>query len=127
MEKRLLDIHPIMDVEHDCILSKQGDVSLVFKASLPEIFTQSDEHLETIHQGLVKAIKVLPKDSVLHKQVWFINTKYRAAFEKPDTSFLTLSSERHFNERQFLNHDCYFILTRKAPGRRQSTSIFSTL
>lgn len=39
MEKVLDDILPIMDVEHDCILSKQGDVTIVFKADLPELNT----------------------------------------------------------------------------------------
>ncbi len=72
MEKWLKNISPIMDVEHDCILSKQGDISIVFKVTLPEIFTQSDEDYEALHQGLVKAIKVLPKHSVFHKQDWFI-------------------------------------------------------
>ena len=39
MEEQL----PVMAVEHDCILSKQGDVTIVFKAELPEIFTLSAE------------------------------------------------------------------------------------
>jgi hypothetical protein len=42
MEKLLDDLIPIMDVEHDCILSKQGDITVVFQADLPEIFTLSD-------------------------------------------------------------------------------------
>jgi conjugation system TraG family ATPase len=127
MEKWLKDISPIMDVEHDCILSKQGDISIVFKVSLPEIFTQSDDNYEALHQGLIKAIKVLPKDSVFHKQDWFLQTSYKADFEKPDNSFLTRSSERFFHERPFLQHDCYIILTKKPSGRKPSSSIFSSL
>ena len=34
MEKQLNDILPILGVEHDCILSKQGDVTIAFKAEL---------------------------------------------------------------------------------------------
>ena len=70
MEKWLHDIFPVMDVEHDAIISKQGDISIVYACKLPEIFTQSDENYEAIHQGLIKAIKVLPKDTVFHKQDW---------------------------------------------------------
>jgi hypothetical protein len=70
MEKMIDDILPIMDVEHDCILSKQGDVTVVFKAQLPEIFTLSDQEYEAFHQAWLKAIKLLPKYSVFHKQDW---------------------------------------------------------
>ena len=56
MEKVLDDILPIMDVEHDCILSKQGDMTVVFKADLPEIFSLSDQEYEAFHQAWIKAI-----------------------------------------------------------------------
>jgi conjugation system TraG family ATPase len=127
MDKWLKEIFPIMDVEHDCILSKQGDITIAFKAQLPEIFTQSDENLEAVHQALIKALKVLPKNSILHKQDWFIKAGYTADFDHADTSFLTQSSERFFNERDYMKHDCYFMVSKKPAARRQSTSIFSSL
>lgn len=127
MEKWLKDISPIMDVEHDCILSKQGDISIVFKTRLPELFTLSDDNYEALHQGLIKAIKVLPKDTLFVKQDWFIQTSYQANFEKTDNSFLTRSSERFFNERPFLKHDCFVILTKKAINRKPGSSVFSNL
>ena len=121
------DVYPIMDVEHDCIVSKQGDISVVFRVELPEVFTQSDENYEALHQALIKALKVLPKDSVFHKQDVFIESRYRADFERGDTSFLTRSSDRFFNERPFLEHDCHIILTKKPSGRKPSSSAFSSL
>lgn len=127
MEKMIDDILPIMDVEHDCILSKQGDVTVVFKAELPEIFTLSDQEYEAFHQAWLKAIKVLPKFSVFHKQDWFIDSKFEADFSNEDTSFLTRSSERFFNERPFLDHSCYILLTKKPSGRKKSSSLFSNL
>ncbi|MES2329798.1 MAG: TraG family conjugative transposon ATPase [Bacteroidota bacterium] len=127
MEKQLDDILPILGVEHDCILSKQGDITLVFKAELPEIFTLSDQEYEAFHQAWVKAIKILPKMSIFHKQDWFIDSKYSPDFTKEDTTFLTLSSERFFNERPFLDHSCYILLTKKPAGRKPATSLFSNL
>jgi conjugation system TraG family ATPase len=127
MEKMIDDILPIMDVEHDCILSKQGDVTVVFKAELPEIFTLSDQEYEAFHQAWLKAIKLLPKFSVFHKQDWFIDSKFEADFRNEDTSFLTRSSERFFNERPFLDHSCYILLTKKPGGRKKSSSLFSNL
>ncbi len=127
MEKWLQEIIPIMDVEHDCILSKQGDISIVFKVLLPEIFTLSDENYESLHQSLIKAIKVLPKETVFHKQDWFITSKYQAPTSIEKRSFLKKSSDKFFKGRPFLDHDCYIILTKMPLSRKVSTSLFSSL
>ena len=118
---------PIYKVEHDCILSKQGDVTLAYEAILPEIFTLSDQDYEAFHQILVKAIKVLPKNSLFHKQDWFFSQKHKADFENADLSFLTRSSERFFHERPYLEHKCYIMLTLKPADRKPSSSMFSNL
>ncbi|PZR31289.1 MAG: conjugal transfer protein TraG, partial [Azospira oryzae] len=118
---------PIYKVEHDCILSKQGDVTLAYEAILPEIFTLSDQDYEAFHQILVKAIKVLPKNSLFHKQDWFFSQKHKADFENADLSFLTRSSERFFHERPYLDHKCYIMLTLKPADRKPSSSMFSNL
>jgi conjugation system TraG family ATPase len=127
MEKWMNDILPIAGVEHNCILSKQGDITIVFKTDLPEIFTLSDQEYEAFHQAWVKAIKVLPKLTVFHKQDWFIDSRFQPDFTKDDTSFLSRSSERFFSERPFLAHSCYILLTKKPEGRKPSTSLFSNL
>ncbi len=127
MEKWLQDILPIMGVEHDCILSKMGDITLVYEAMLPEIFTLSDQEYETFHQAWVKAIKILPKHLVFHKQDWFVDSKYAPDFSKTDSSFLSRSSDQFFNERPFLDHHCYILLTKKPANRKASSSMFSTL
>jgi len=127
MEKQINDILPIIGVEHDCILSKQGDITLAFRAELPEIFTLSDQEYESFHQAWIKALKVLPRFSVFHKQDWFIDKKYKPDLTKDDVSFLSSSSERFFNERPFLDHSCYILLTQKPAGRKPSSSLFSNL
>lgn len=127
MEKVLENILPIMDVEHDCILSKQGDITVVFKADLPEIFTLSDQEYEAFHQAWVKAVRILPRFCVFHKQDWFLESSYKPDFTREDTSFLSRASERFFNERPFLAHSCYVMLTKKPAGRKTATSQFSCL
>jgi hypothetical protein len=32
---------PLLSVEHDCIVSKDADVTVAFRVSLPELFTVS--------------------------------------------------------------------------------------
>jgi hypothetical protein len=92
-----------------------------------EIFTLSDQEYEAFHHALVKAIKVLPVNSVFHKQDWFLSRGFDGAFDDKILSFLSHSSERFFNERPYLDHTCYIMLTRKLNGRRDATSMFSTL
>lgn len=127
MTKELTEILPVYGVEHDSIISKQGDVTIAFKVDLPEIFTMSDQEYEAFHHAWIKAIKVLPVNSIFHKQDWFNESKQMADFNKEDTSFLTRSSERFFNERPYLDHKCYIMLTKKPANRRISSSLFSNL
>jgi conjugation system TraG family ATPase len=117
-----LEAFPIYKVEHDCILSRRGDITLAYEAMLPEIFTLSDHDYEAFHQVLVKAIKVLPRHSIFHKQDWFCSQKYTADFSGEDSSFLSRASERFFNERPFLSHRCYIMLTRQPADHKASAS-----
>jgi len=126
MEKLLSDFLPIMDVEHDCILSKQGDITTAFRVTLPEIFTGSSEDFESWHQGFIKAIRILPKDTIFHKQDWFLKTAY-SGDALASTSFLTQSSEKYFFGRPFQEHDSFIMLTKMPSGRKPSSSVFSSL
>ena len=125
--RNLFDILPVYGMEHDAILSKMGDVTVAFKVELPELFTMSNDDYEAFHHAWIKAIKVLPVNSVLCKQDWFTETKYKAGFQNEDNSFLSRSSERFFNERPYLDHSCYIMLTKKPANRKLSSSVFSSL
>ncbi len=114
-------------MEHDCILSKQGDVTIVYEVQLPELFTLSDQEYEALHQSLIRAIKILPANTVFHKQDWFTESKHAADFSAIGVSFLSRASERFFNERPYLDHQCYIMLTKKPAGRKLGSSLFSNL
>lgn len=125
--KNLRDLLPVYGVEHDALLSKMGDVTIGFSAELPELFTLSNEEYESFHHAWIKAIKVLPANAVLHKQDWFMESSYAPDFSKADRSFLSRSSDRFFNERPFLDHQCCIFITRKPMNRKASSSVFSSL
>jgi len=127
MEKKFEQAFPILDVEHGCIVSRKGDITMAFSIDLPELFTLSTEEYEAFHQTWLKAIRLLPANTVVHKQDWFLESTYEADFTRNDTSFLSRSSERFFNEHPYLDHSCYIMLTRRAEGRKDSSSIFSSL
>lgn len=125
--KNLNEILPVYSIENNAILSKMGDVTVVFDVQLPELFTLSNDEYEAFHHAWIKAIKVLPVNSVLHKQDWFTEAKYKPSFIQEDNSFLTRSSDRFFNERPYLDHRCYIMLTKKPANRKLGSSIFSSL
>ena len=125
--KNLFDLLPIYGAEHDSLLSKMGDITVAFKIELPELFTLSNEEYEALHHAWIKAIKVLPTHSIMHKQDWFTETSFKPQFIKEDNSFLSRSSDRFFNERPFLDHHAYIFLTKKSANRKVSSSVFSSL
>lgn len=118
---------PLLAVENDCIISKDADITIGFKVELPELFTVTSTEYEAIHSAWVKAIKVLPDYSIIHKQDWFIQENYLADIEKQESTFLSRSFERHFNERPFLNHSCFLFITKTTKERLRSRSNFSSL
>ena len=118
---------PLLSVEHDCIISKDADITVGYRVELPELFTVTSAEYEAIHSAWLKAVKVLPNFSVVHKQDWFIEENYTPDIQKDETSFLSRSFERHFNERPFLNHSCYLFLTKTTKERSRMQSNFNVL
>ncbi|GAA0537123.1 TraG family conjugative transposon ATPase [Chitinophaga japonensis] len=127
MERSLEDILPIFGVEQDCILSKQGDVTIAYRVELPEIFTLSTEDYDNLHFAWIKAIKALPNYTVLHKQDWYLEDSYQAPETQSAKSYLSRKSDEYFLGRKFLNHQCYLYLTKKPAGRKPGCSMFSNL
>lgn len=118
---------PLLSVEHDTIVSKDADVTVGFRVELPELYTVTATEYEAIHSAWVKAMKVLPDYSIVHKQDIFIKENYKPQTDKENISFLSRSFERHFNERPYLNHYCYLFLTKTTKERSRTQSNFSTL
>ena len=67
---------PILSVEHDCIISKDADITICYRVELPELFTVTQAEYEAIHSAWAKAVKVLPNYSIVHKQDFFIEESY---------------------------------------------------
>ncbi len=118
---------PLLSVEHGCIVSKDADITVGFRVELPELYTVTSAEYEAIHATWVKAMKVLPDYSIVHKQDIFIRETYKPDTDREDMSFLSRSFERHFNERPYLNHYCYLSLTKTTKERSRTQSNFSTL
>ena len=118
---------PLLRVENNCIISKFADITAAYRVSLPELFTLTGEEYEALHGAWLKALKVLPDYTVVHKQDFFIEERYTAPEEGSERSFLARSYERHFNERPYLRHTCYLFVTKTTPEQMRQTSASSVL
>ena len=118
---------PLLKVENNCIISKFADITAAYRISLPELFTLTSEEYEALHGAWLKALKVLPDYTVVHKQDFFIEERYAAPEDGSERSFLARSYERHFNERPYLRHSCYLYVTKTTPERMRQTSASSVL
>ena len=118
---------PLLRVENNCIVSKFADITAAYRVTLPELFTLTGEEYEALHGAWLKALKVLPDYTVVHKQDFFIEERYTAPEEDSERSFLARSYERHFNERPYLRHTCYLFVTKTTPERMRQTSASSVL
>ena len=118
---------PLLRVENNCIISKFADITAAYRVVLPELFTLTGEEYEALHGAWLKALKVLPDYTVVHKQDFFIEERYEAPEDGSERSFLARSYERHFNERPYLRHSCYLFVTKTTPERMRQTSASSVL
>ena len=118
---------PLLAVENGCIISKDADITVAYRVELPELFTLTRAEYEAMHSTWAKAVKVLPNYSIVHKQDFFVEEGYKPDICKNGISFLSLSFERHFNDRPYLQHTCYLFLTKTTKERSRTTSSFNAL
>ncbi len=120
-------IMPVWKVEKGTMISMSGDVTIAFKVTLPETGTQSPQNFDAQHQTWVKGMKLLLPGTVLHKADWFTKARVKADFNKAGDSALSIASERFFNERPYLDHECYLFLTLQPQGRKLSSSAYANI
>ena len=116
---------PIYKVESNCLISKNGDVTVGYEMTLPEVFTIASSDYDTYHAAWVKALALLPINSVVHKQDWYVQTPFQSTRKEKGT-MLSRSYDKHFAKRPFLDHKCYLYIT-KTPSDRSSWSSLAGL
>lgn len=118
---------PLAGVDSDTIFSNGGDMTLVYRMELPEIFTCAQSDYEAIHSAFVKALKMLPEETIFHKQDWFVKKGFVPAEREEAPSFLEEASDAHFLERPYLEHEVYCMFCKRADGTPLSDSALSNL
>lgn len=96
----------IFAVDNDLIISNKGDVGMVYKVMLPQIYSLDSEQIEQVSIIFDKVIRSLPSGTILQKQdFFFVSSVQGQVSESPD--FLSASDNRFFHEKPTMNHECY--------------------
>ncbi|MDR2275367.1 MAG: TraG family conjugative transposon ATPase [Sphingobacterium sp.] len=118
-------IFPIYTVDNDCIISIQGDMTIALEIQLPEIFTLDERDYDALHSTWIKAIRLLPAHTVLHKQDWVVRQHFQPTAD--GKSFLSASSDNYYRGREYMQHKCYLFITKKPNGRKISNSAYCNI
>lgn len=122
MKSETIDkIFPIYTVDNDILISKKGDVSLVYKLALPQIYSLDQNAIAKVNELFDKVIRSLPENTILQKQDYFFVNKIDEGITDGD-DLLSKSDNKFFYEKPTLNHECYLIITRDSKKR----SVIST-
>ncbi len=125
MEQWLEELIPIAAVEHNCIVSKNGDITILFRAVYPECLTRSNEEYEILNQARIKAINSLPDNTLFVQQDYF--RKKAFSNRRRGDSFLATASDAFFDGRIYFEHECIISVVKMPKNRRLSNSGFNNL
>ncbi|HVU95490.1 MAG TPA: TraG family conjugative transposon ATPase [Puia sp.] len=141
---QLEQILPFREIDQDCIVSRKGDVSIIFELFKSPIFTLFQSEMGLLHEALAKGIGCFSDGVTVHFQEWFTGVRYElppAYRDKGSTTaadnhlltttadnhFLTAASDRKFEGRKHQRHRSFLAVARRAERGRPSTSALSTL
>ena len=99
---------PVLNGGDGIIMSKRGDICVGWELSLPAAFRCNEEKYDSLLATFRGAITLLPDYTVVHKQDVFMTKRYEAERcpVKPGMTFLEEAYERHFDGREYLDHQC---------------------
>lgn len=110
-ENRIEECYPLLAYEDErFLISKSGDVTRLFEASMPQIFSSSNRELFGFHDAWCRAVNCLPIYSIVHKQDVFTEDKFEDVVTE-DAPFLKRLSSNHFHGKKQLKHTCYIYVT----------------
>ena len=66
---------PLLSVEHDCIISKDADLTVAYKVELPELFSVTSAEYEAIHASWLKNLSKKLKRTLNKKNMNILETR----------------------------------------------------
>jgi hypothetical protein len=95
--------YSILGVVGDCVLNKDGSVTIAYLLKNPEPYSLDDENLRDRLDSFYLALKDL-NGVYYHKQDAYIKVKYDPSEHGYSDSFLSVAEKEHFRGREYLKH-----------------------
>jgi conjugation system TraG family ATPase len=126
--KKLQDCFPLLAWENNCLVSQSADITVLFTLTLPTVFERGVEQFENEHAAWVRALRLLPHYTIVHKQDVYQQTRFEPTHvQQASVSFLQQASDDHFRGRQYLEHTCYVYVTLSSKQNMQTQSVGNML
>ena len=126
--KSIKDCFPLLAWENGCLISQYADVTVVLQVVLPPVFSRDAAAFERDHATWVRAMRLLPDYTLVHKQDVYEQAAYTpTVVNDAPVTFLSEASNQHFTGRTYLQHTCYVYLTLSSSENFQTKSTGSML
>ena len=116
---------PVWKIEKHLTISKSQALSATLQLTMAEAYSLSEEGLNSLYDMFNRIVKALPKGYIIHKQDYYTPKEYDRKGQ--GGTFLSNSYECMFNERVFLEHRCYLIITKNPLVDAFTTNLITTL
>lgn len=110
MEVTAQQAYSIMGVVGDCVLNKDGSITLAYILKNPEPYSLDDIRLEERLDAFYLSLKDL-SGVYYHKQDAYIKTKYDPDEHGYSDTFLSIAEKEHFKGREYLKHHSIIAFT----------------
>jgi conjugation system TraG family ATPase len=121
-------LHPYLEINQSCIVSKDGDITMGFQLFLPEQGTLSATESETSQQSKAKAVSLLPSGTIVVQQDWYTSSSWQVdPADNMEGSYLSDSCDRHFHGQVYPGHRSFLFITLKAGERDALRSLIAAL
>ena len=109
MEITAAQAYGILSIEDNCILSKDGSITLVFGLKMSEAYTLDVSGFDDRHNHFYRAFSHI-KYGYVHKQDVFLKRKFDSS-AIGGSSYIQSSERDYFKGREYLQHFSFLAFT----------------
>lgn len=94
---------PIQAIENNFLVNGNGDITAVYDLLLPDLYTLSDIEADSITEGFISILKLLPEGAALQKLDYFYTSEYSSDYD-PEKGVITHENLKFYDTRPLLKH-----------------------
>lgn len=102
-EVSALSAYSIEAIIQNCIISKSGDIALVFGLVDPEVYSLSEDDMDYRHDELNRAFRHISQGYIQRQDV-YLSDRFNSSYEMPGETFLSRAERAYFDGREYINH-----------------------